>query len=429
MHLQLQALFLLPLALLFVVIWARGAATPASRMARPRLAGGDGVLLLAAAAALTVQFYTAFYPGWFFVLWCLLFLGVALLVAETRTVVVRLVRAHGRALLAAAAFFAVLMIPFWILYSRALADVGGWPWPAVRALAPEWRSLLLASERSYVWGGLAAAMSRAHPPPSDVEHRMAVGLVASVAWIAVSLYAVYVLLSRKRRPADAAHGTTADAAADRTDAAADPAAVPPRVLLAVLVVSADLVLLLGLPWPGGFSPWQVVHRIVPGAQAIQVVTRSVLVLALPMAIAFAFLLHRALVRAERLAKPARLGAVGALTLLVAFGFLEQLGGHATFLMDPERSRLRRLSARLPEGCSAFYAVPGRRPGGVKYEDQLDAMLVAVVEGVPTLNGYSGHVPPGWRLKETGAGDYEERVSQWIAAHGVTGRVCRLEIGA
>jgi len=51
-----------------------------------------------------------------------------------------------------------------------------------------------------------------------------------------------------------------------------------------------------------------------------------------------------------------------------------------------------------------------------------------MRGVPTVNGYAGHVPPGWSLREVDAPDYEQRVAQWITQHRVAGPVCRLEIG-
>jgi hypothetical protein len=55
------------------------------------------------------------------------------------------------------------------------------------------------------------------------------------------------------------------------------------------------------------------------------------------------------------------------------------------------------------------------------------MLVSVMRGVPTVNGYSGYIPRGWELREVEAPDYEQRVARWIAEHHVAGPVCRLEI--
>ena len=56
------------------------------------------------------------------------------------------------------------------------------------------------------------------------------------------------------------------------------------------------------------------------------------------------------------------------------------------------------------------------------------MLVSVMRGVPTLNGYSGHAPPGWSLREVEAPGYEENVRKWITLHNLDGRICQLEVG-
>ncbi|MDP9179502.1 MAG: hypothetical protein M3O61_17645, partial [Gemmatimonadota bacterium] len=79
-------------------------------------------------------------------------------------------------------------------------------------------------------------------------------------------------------------------------------------------------------------------------------------------------------------------------------------------------------------CAVFYAAAAPVRAPVKHEDQIDAMLISVMRRVPTLNGYGGHVPPGWSLREVEAPDYEQRIAQWIARYRVAGPVCRLEIG-
>jgi hypothetical protein len=124
----------------------------------------------------------------------------------------------------------------------------------------------------------------------------------------------------------------------------------------------------------------------------------------------------------------RRGLICALFMVGSFGLLEQFGRAAAFSKSAEMARLDKLAAKLPETCSSFYVVaaPVRRP--VKYEYQIDAMLVSIMRGVPTLNGYSGHVPPRWSLREVEAPGYEENVKKWINLHHLDGHICQLEIG-
>jgi hypothetical protein len=153
-----------------------------------------------------------------------------------------------------------------------------------------------------------------------------------------------------------------------------------------------------------------------------------MVLVLPMSIAFAVFLHQALEKISARPTPlTRQTLTVALLSVVTFGILEQFGNAPSFSTTKELQRLEALAVSLPANCAVFYAAaaPVREP--VKHEEQIDAMLVSAIRRVPTVNGYTGHLPPGWSLRDVEAPDYEERVARWIARHRVTGPVCRLEI--
>jgi len=177
------------------------------------------------------------------------------------------------------------------------------------------------------------------------------------------------------------------------------------------------------------SPWYYVYQFFPGAKGFRTVVRYVTVLTLPMAIAFAFVMDAGLRKIAAQQKILlRRCLMCAVFVLVSFGLVEQFGRAAAFSKSAEMARLNKLAAKLPNNCSSFYVVaaPVRRP--VKYEYQIDAMLVSIMRGIPTLNGYSGHVPPGWSLREVEAPDYEENVKKWISLHNLDGHICQLEIG-
>src|SRR5260370_7944778 len=60
----------------------------------------------------------------------------------------------------------------------------------------------------------------------------------------------------------------------------------------------------------------------------------------------------------------------------------------------------------PEGCRIFYVTPYARPSsrtGPQHQD--DAMLLAEIRGIPTVNGYSSWFPGGWALDEPASPDY------------------------
>ncbi|MGD0076052.1 MAG: hypothetical protein ABSD31_17180 [Candidatus Binataceae bacterium] len=59
--------------------------------------------------------------------------------------------------------------------------------------------------------------------------------------------------------------------------------------------------------------------------------------------------------------------------------------------------------------------------------QIDAIMVAQAQHLPTINGYSGLPRPGWDFYDTNDPDYERRVAQWTANRPKG--VCRLDVAA
>ena len=55
----------------------------------------------------------------------------------------------------------------------------------------------------------------------------------------------------------------------------------------------------------------------------------------------------------------------------------------------------RLARDLPDNCSSFYVAVKPSAPHNQFEYQIEAALVGAIRGVPTLNGYSGYLPPGW----------------------------------
>jgi hypothetical protein len=388
-HYGYQASFFLPLVIALVVRFAQRRASLTQREALGLLAG--------AALSLALQFVISPYQGWFFVFWSCLFLLIVLVVPSTRHVVVEIVQRFWPALSAGALVLMIGLYPLFLVYSPVAATAGPRPYRLVHELTPDVWSLLRMGDLNYIWGAASAALSRVHPLLST-ELNVGIGLVPSVILFALLFWAV------------------------RTIAQSDDIR---RLSLAAVILATALFYAIAMKYWGGSSPWYFVYRFVPGADGLRAIARHVLVLALPMSIAFAVVVHRGLEKIST--HPARRGLTAVLLAVVAFGIVEQFGRPPSFSARAERSRLQMLAASLPQNCAVFYAAAAPVRAPVKHEEQIDAMLVSVIRGVPTVNGYGGHVPPGWSLREVEAPDYEQRVAQWIASHHVSGPVCRLEI--
>jgi hypothetical protein len=282
------------------------------------------------------------------------------------------------------------------MYVPAAREVGGWPYGLALRYVPEPRSYLLMGDGNFVWSRVTEAILQAAGGDPDWGRRVGIGLLPTVAWLGLSVFAVKV---RSRHP-----------------------------FVAGAILSVNLLALVALQYHGQ-SPWCVIYKIVPGAASVRAVSRFMIVAALPMSVAFAYAVERAQAWAGR-----RTGWRAALIAVIVAGAFEQFssGEGAFSSIRAEEARLHRLAARLPDGCAAFY-VTARRPASQpldSFQNQQwmhDAMLVSVLRGVPTLNGRSGKSPPGWALREVTAPDYEAKVQEWIARHKIAGEICCLQL--
>ena len=408
-HLQLQHLFLLPLTVILVLLVVQRAETLGQTRAF--------VLLSLAALSINLQLVTGFYPGWFFIFWCFLFLVLAFAVRSTRTRLLSLIKRFHFPLISAGLVFVVGLIPFVVVYLPIVRSSGGRPYTEVSELIPVLWSLLVMGERNLVWGRLSSAIMSSHRIHPELQ--IGIGLVPSLAWIGTTAAAVWFALKSSSLP-----GANRDFSNEER--------LPQECLfLALLVLATTLFYLLGMRYWSDYSPWTLVYSYFPGAKGIRAVARYVMVLTLPMSIAFAFVIDLAIKRISAICGHAlRITLASTLIIVIAFGLVEQFASRKNFNGFPIRAEttyLRTLAASLPEGCNSFYVAVGPRGGRNQFEYQIDAVHVSILRDVPTFNGYSGQLPPNWALWEVKAPDYEANVKKWIEDNRLDGHICRLVI--
>jgi hypothetical protein len=172
---------------------------------------------------------------------------------------------------------------------------------------------------------------------------------------------------------------------------------------------------------GDFSLFKFLYAIVPGAGVIRAGFRGMVVANLFAVLSVSLCFNHLLRAASRRRSYAILGACG-----LALCVVEQLNLAQTANLSraAEYNHLARVE-RPPRACSSFYVLD--EVGYQSYEVQLDAMLVALEEGIPTENGYSGVFPPGWDFYDTKAAVYEDRVLNWVSEKRLAEGLCRLDI--
>ncbi len=408
-HFQLQPVLFLPMAIIFVVMVVQRMETLSVHKAF--------LLLCLAALSFDLQLLSGFYLGWFFMLWCSLFVALVLVFKRTRLFLWTFVKKFWPTLLGAGLVLVAGLTPFFIAYVPLVRASSGRSYKEVSELIPVFWSLLVMGERNYLWGTFSTAIQRSHPLHPELQ--IGIGLVPSLAWLGVTTLAVW-LIERNRKMSNG-FGLPYNEERNKTT----------QMFLALLVIATTLFYLLGMRYRNSFSPWELVYSHFPGAQGIRAVARYVILLTLPISIAFAYVIDRATRKISMgNRRPVRMTMYAALFVVIAFGLGEQFARNKNFngfSVKDENAYLKKLSAALPSNCSSFYVAIGPSGRRNQFEYQVDAALVSIMTHIPTMNGYSGQFPSNWGLWQVKAPDYEANVKAWIDANHLQGNICRLAI--
>jgi hypothetical protein len=338
---------------------ARAASSPATQRRAGAWIGLSWALL----------FHLSPYMAWFTLLAMVLAASAALFQPAGRAALGDLTRWRWQAPATAAVLAGGLVLPVAVQYLRASADVGvRSAWDAAPFLVPP-DAWLYPGAGSVLYGELARRLPVAQ---GAFEHELRLGL----GLIAPAL-ALWGLWSRRRDP---------------------------RVFWSALPVA---LLCLLVSRVGPLQIWTTLHPLLPGAAAFRAVSRAGLLLLAPVAVGLA-----AGFAAPALARrPLVMGALA----LVALG--EQLQRPQLFSTEGWRQRTATLARALPADCQAFFYSP-RAEGEPPENSQLDGVWVSLLTGIPTVNGYSGAVPPEWPFWEHALGapgraaELEELLASW-----------------
>ena len=393
-HAQLFSVGFLPA--LAVLLHAAGAALLEGR--RAALLGWGAAFVLLFAALLMTGFYMAWYFLFLAGATCLAWLAVA--GDGPRRALFDALRGAAGPLAVLAALAAAANLPFLLLYLPKAAETGMHPWETALQHAPTPLDVLHVGEANLLFGWMVTLLNGVFRPdfPAWSERMTGVTPVlllvfaASFAWLWRGAAGVM-----------------------------DPVRL---AWLRALALASLATWALTLRF-GDATGWWLVWSAVPGARAARVVARYQLVLVIPV-VGLAVLV---------LADWARRFPAAAIAPLVALLLLEQANGYAPLFLDRplELSRLRAVPTP-PAECRAFWVSAARTESrfGEAVEDpynhNTEAMLVAAVLRLPTVNGISTFNPPGWPASWPGQPGYEAEVQAWATAHGLTG-LCALDLQA
>jgi hypothetical protein len=319
---------------------------------------------------------------WFMVqMYCSIYLGVFLLYLLVATFIAMLVLNHANNLhlgfidqyhkekntiVRFSIFLLITSVAavLWLLYQYYAVGAdykpGSWRFYQIPSMLPRFSSYLLADQSSlYVW--LSKMITGI---PMRHEHQMFVG-------VGVLILVVFGVFSAFYNQSHRLLGNTA--------------------LFTILILFA---LTLSIR---GHSLYMLIAHL-PGISEIRAVSRIILVMIFPIALLVAIGSDRLLKLVESSTQINKtLLRIGVLILLCMEVITFQSKSTPA---DLWQERIEKLSEKLPENFSSnsilFVTKNENEPF---YQAELDAMIFAQENGVPTLNGYSGSYPPGYMEPE------------------------------
>lgn len=340
-------------------------------------ASGWRSLMMSAVSGLgaALVLWSAFYVAWFAIVAALIG-GIALVFIHGPSRVWRGLLSRWQLAGAWLVGWGVGLVPFFLTYGPVLAEDRERSLAESLSFAPKLVDLVRVGEPNMVWGWiLGDAAGGIFGRELSVGFPLVFSVVAVVAMIR---------------------------------------SVRTRDLPGIALLSPILILLV-LPMQfAGRSLWELAWRVIPGASAIRVTSRAWMLVVPLVVVLVARDWGR---RSSRTTWPR-----GATVLVVSLLVLEQLSWSTVWeVRRHEEEELVRSLGPPPASCETFFAIG--EPGDVLFDPtQVDAMMIAMKFGIPTVNGYSGLSPLDYEI-DVSSPDYEAQVAEWLTGRGVETTTC------
>ncbi len=395
-HAQLFSVTLSPLLALLIYRYVNLLLT-GNRTKASILYGSLSGLLLSA------WLITTYYMAWFFILFTILMVMSCLVI----TLVGKLRHKESRfnapfrkiEIIIPAIVTIIALVPFLRVYLPAAKNTGMHTFDDVFTYTPHLANLLDPGSENFLFGRLSEYIFSTWYPSLDRGGEMLVGFPPFI--LIVSIFAAIYFWKKSTFTVES---------------------VLIRSLIAAIVISIVVMVRIG-----EHSLWKIVWNIIPGAKGLRVTARYALFLTFPLAMLVTYYLSKLSTQKSKL-------------LIFFLGCLlmaEQINLHKnSFLNRQDQLDFINHVSAPPAACTSFY-VSGQRPAefGIQnknaiiniYPHNVDAMLLAEVFALRTINGFSTFNPPDWDFMRDPEETYLKRIASYVNKHQIQHGMCELDL--
>ena len=358
------------------------------------------------ASLLGLLFFTSYYPAWFFVFSLSLFALVMLVasivrqgVAATMRMIRDFLSTNRWQLLFCTLILVLSLLPFAVTYAPLVMSNTKRSFSLVLEFTPHLRDIINVSAQNYVWSPF---LRWAEFEFGDREVQMGSPLIVLV------LFVYFFVRQVMARAWDASRVTER------------------RARLMFWMSTTAVVIFALIIQVRGASLWYPIYSLVPGASALRALGRYLIIIDMIVVAAVVYGLNE-FYRSQSLAGVNRRPYVLAGLVLVAALLVAEQVNSSPYRLD--KAEQLAFLARYGEpglNCRAFFIdnpASTDLPAGYF---QLDAMMIAMKVGIPTVNGYSGFAPnEAFTMVPTGS-EYKYRVLSWLTQRGADDGICDLD---
>lgn len=340
---------------------------------------------------------TCFYITWFFIYFCIFFVGILFYLTPkaTKANIFKQCKKSYVALCIAFVTSIISQLPLLSVYLPKAKESGMRPYEVALSNTVPLEGILQVGQGNLLFGDLYNKLTTSLSPtyaPNGEYYNTGIAPIIFILFIAGALIAI-----RRRHQLGGS-------------------LIWPAMALASLLTWAFILNIKG------HSAWFFLYMLFPGAKALQVVSIYQIFLVIPVISLAIWYLSKVCKSPPKIL----------MAIIISLLILEELNHAYVSLIRKDELDKSELSNPPPIECSSFF-VSGwaKQPneGDIilnMYAHNVTAMLIAEKISLPTINGMASFNPRDWNFAYPNRPDYAQRINQYISDHRLS-NVCKLDL--